>query len=147
MSQNYNNQNYNNQGYNNQGYANQNQTPTGPNGVQERNIVMNIILSLVTCSVYFYIWMYQIEEDTARLTGQESKGGMIILWTILTCGIYGWVWVYRLGKDRMQQITGTDNSMMYVILAVLGLQLVNFALIQSDINNYINGGSTQASQY
>ena len=44
--------------------------------------------------------------------------------------------VYRAQLKR--NITASDNSVLYVILQVFGLGIVNYCLIQNDINNMID---------
>ena len=78
--------------------------------VQERNVAVAILLSIVTCGIYGLYWWYKIEEDTAQLAHEQGNGAMVVLLNVVTCGIYGWVWIYRLAKDRMFRLTGRDNS-------------------------------------
>ena len=40
--------------------------------------------------------------------------------------------MHEAGKERNVDIT--DNSVLYIVLAVLGLSIVNYCLIQSDLN-------------
>ena len=44
--------------------------------------------------------------------------------------------VYRAQLKR--NIAASDNSVLYVILQVFGLGIVNYCLIQNDINNMID---------
>lgn len=124
--------------YSNSSYNNSPQR----HGVEPGNIVTMILLSIVTCGIYAIYWLYKIEEDTAKLTGEESEGTQLILLSIVTCSIYTFIWYYKLGQGRMKTISGKDNSMMYLILAIFGLSIVNLALIQTDINNYIEQGTS-----
>ena len=112
MGTNYNNQgtNYNNQGpnYNNQGTNYNNQGPnynyqsSGPNysgsGVTplktDRGLLGYIVLSILTCGIYSYYFIYTVARDvnTACAGDGKSTGGLVqfILLSILTCGIYSW---------------------------------------------------------
>ena len=120
MGTNYNNQgtNYNNQGpnYNNQGTNYNNQGPnynyqsSGPNysgsGVTplktDRGLLGYIVLSILTCGIYSYYFIYTVARDvnTACAGDGKSTGGLVqfILLSILTCGIYSWWWQYSLGN-------------------------------------------------
>lgn len=58
-----------------------------------------------------------------------------ILLYFITCGIYGLYWNYKMGKAYMTVNGGNDNSLLFVLLGVFGLAVVNWAIMQSDINN------------
>ena len=112
--------------------------------VQKRNIVTCIILSLVTCGIYGIIWFVNMVNDVNTVCQDEKSnqgGGTVFLLTLVTCGIYGIIWYYNAGK-RMN-VAGTkynlaisDNSVMYLVLSLIGLGIVNYCLIQSDLNKY-----------
>ena len=79
-------------------------------------------------------------DESNMLSGQnETSGGMAFLLTIVTCGIYTIFWNYKMGKKMQlaQQRAGvqsTDNSVLYLILAIFGFQIISYCIIQSDIN-------------
>ena len=102
---------------------------------EERNIAVAIILTIVTCGIYGIIWIMQINDDVKELT-------------IITCGIYGIYWAYQVAKllekaGQNKNIQISDNSILYIILCLLGLSIVNYALMQNDLNLIIrSNGST-----
>lgn len=64
---------------------------------------------------------------------------MAFLLTLITCGIYGYYWAYKMGKVVNQAkinngMPEDDKSVLYLILQILGLGIVNYALIQNDLN-------------
>ena len=68
-----------------------------------------------------------------------ASGGMAFLLTLITCGIYEIYWSYKMGEltKQMQEknnVPVKDNSVLYVILDIIGLSIVNYALIQNDLN-------------
>ena len=74
--------------------ANQQQKPTsGPKPrVENRNTVMNIILTIVTCGIYGIIWFINMVNDVNTVTQDEQSnqsGGTVFLLSLITCGIYG----------------------------------------------------------
>ena len=106
------------------------------NQIQERNIVVCIILSLVTCGIYGIYWMYCLAEDVRKATNDQSlpSGGMFILLSIVTCSIYTWFWYYKIGKEMKQPLDqigkqGEDRGIIYLVLAIFGLGIVNYCLI------------------
>ena len=114
------------------------------NKVQERNIVTCIILSIVTLGIYGIIWFVNIVNDTNRVCNDEQStqsGGTVFLLTLITCGIYGIIWFYncakrleKAGKKYGKEIA--DNSVLYIVLSLVGLGIVNYCLVQSDLNKF-----------
>lgn len=109
--------------------------------IQKRSIVTCILLSFITCGIYGIVWFINLTDDTRNVSGdQKLSGGKAFLFTILTCGIYGYYWSYVMGKALMQGrsnngLTAEDNSILYLILQILGLGIINYCLIQNELNN------------
>ena len=113
--------------------------------VQEKNIVTNIILSIVTCGIYGIIWFINITDDVKKVSNDEQlqSGGIAFLLTLVTCGIYGYFWAYKMGKALNQAkinngMPEDDKSAVYLILQIFGLGIVNWALMQNDLNEFAN---------
>ena len=115
-------------------------TPT----IAKRDIAIAIILSIVTCGIYGIYWFIVMTEDVNTLTDDhKTSGGLAFVLTLITCGIYGYYWAYMMGKRiyEYQQAKGevaSDNSVLYLVLQLFGLGIVDYALIQSELNKYAN---------
>lgn len=114
--------------------------PNG-SGIKERNLVLGIIFSIITCGIYGIYWIYEVNNDVNTLANEPgaTSGGYVILFSLITCGIYGIYWAYKMG-ERCDRIKGAGNgstNILYLVLAIFGLQIVNLALIQDTINNAI----------
>ena len=102
-----NNQN-NNQGYNtNQNYSNGYNNGTVPpySGTRlkdDRGLASYIILSIITCGIYSYYFIYKMAHDVniACDGDGENTSGLVafVLLSLITCGIYAWFWYYNLGN-------------------------------------------------
>lgn len=109
--------------------------------IKERNIAVCIILTIITCGIYGIVWFVSITDDMKYASGDQSlSGGMAFLLTLVTCGIYGIYWAYKMGKASAvakanHGLQGEDNSVLYLILQIFGLGLINYCLIQNDLNN------------
>lgn len=134
-------------GYPNGGYNNGYGYPNRPNGrlpIQSRNIVMYILLSLVTCGIFGFYWMYCVNEDVNNSLGEnDMSSGMVVLLTIITCGIYGFVWAYMLGNkiSRLKRMMGdpyAESSLgaLYLVLCIFITYIVPLAIAQSELNKY-----------
>ena len=112
-----------------------------PIGV-ERNVLVVFLLSLVTCGIYSIIHFFQVAGDINRHLGAEKlKPGLDLLLIFVTCGIWYIVMCYQYGRafyemQLSEGLTASDNSTLYIILAVLGLSFVPFLIIQNDLNEH-----------
>lgn len=107
---------------------------------QRRSIPVCIILTLVTCGIYGFYWVYKLNEDVNDLArdSEATGGGLVILFMIITCGIYGWYWLYKMGEkcNRIRQDNGSSH-ILYMVLGIFGLAIVSYALIQDTINTVL----------
>ena len=136
-----NTQNYNHTpNYN--GSVNYNHMPNNSRypGIVSRSIPVAIILSLITCGIYGIYWMIKINDEVNEIAGepQATSGGMVFLFSLITCGIYGLYWLYKMGErcDRIKGING-NSGLLYLVLAIFGLSIVSYCLIQDTINKAI----------
>ena len=110
-------------------------------GIKKRSIVTAIILSLVTCGIYSIYWFVCLTNEMNKASGKTSdtSGGVAFLLTLVTCGIYGIYWAYKMGEKRdiVANEKGSTN-VLYIILAILGLNIVIYALVQDSLNKSID---------
>ena len=110
--------------------------------IKRRNIVVCIILSFITCGIYGIYWMIVMVNDLNLASGhtEDTSGGMVFLFTLITCGIYGLYWFYKAGEKvsevqrRVSGYSDSNNGLLYLILELFGLGIVNYCLIQSELN-------------
>lgn len=108
--------------------------------VKERNVALCIIFSIITCGIYGIYWYIVMVDDLNYVSGHsdDTSGGVVFLLSLITCGIYGWFWLYNAGK-KLDELDGSgDNSILLLILAILGLVIVDYAIIQDKINRHAN---------
>ena len=113
-------------------------------GIKKRDIAIAIILSFLTCGIYMVYWYIVMTDDINRASGDSTTScGMSFLFSLLTCGIYTIYWYYKKAKQlyeagRKHGIEVSDNAVLYLILGIFGFGIVNYALIQSDLNKFAN---------
>ena len=103
--------------------------------LKERNIVTAIILSVVTCGIYGIYWAICLARESVSVKNANDDGILeIILMLFLPfVGFY-------LAEKKLAEgcaalgIAHKDNSVLYLILGLIGLGIVNFCLLQSDLN-------------
>lgn len=68
----------------------------------DRGLLVYILLSIITCGIYSYYFLYKMAHDiniACEGDGEETAGLVaFILLSFVTCGIYAWFWYYKLGN-------------------------------------------------
>lgn len=68
----------------------------------DRNLLLVVLLTFVTCGIYGYVFIYQLAKDvnTACYGDGEDTPGLLafILLSLVTCGIYSFIWYFKLGE-------------------------------------------------
>lgn len=99
---------------------------------EDRSIVMYILLSLVTCGIYSYWFLYTMAQDANVVCAGDGKNtpGLVqfILLSLVTCGIYGWFWYYSLGNRLAENaprygLTFTENGTTVLMWLIVGALL------------------------
>ena len=115
--------------------------PGNAYGIEGRNIVVCMLLSIVTCGIYMLYWQYKINEELKQLSGDDSltDGALVILFSLLTCGIYMIYWQYKMGQacDKAKGDIGGNSAILYMLLQIFGLYYVSFCLEQHTINQLV----------
>lgn len=105
--------------------------------IRPRNIALAIVFSLITCGIYLWYWVYQMNRDVSELADEEyTSGAAVIVFSIITCGIYYLYWLYKMG-ERCDKINNTEKggtAILFLILGLFGLSVVSLALMQDTVN-------------
>ena len=109
--------------------------------ISKRDLVLNIILTIVTCGIWGIVWEVQIADDIKLLTGEEGlvSGIVLVLLSLVTCGIYFIFWVYNAG-NKLELVKAAyglpteSKGLVYVVLSIFGFSIVALALMQNDLN-------------
>lgn len=115
---------------------------------RKRNIVTCILLGFVTLGIYWIYWGVKLAEDIAFISKDKSKQTQdALLLVFIPC-----LGSYMIEK-RFYPICNEngykrdDRSIVYIVLGLFVFGLIDFALIQNDINELYdvidkNGGVT-----
>lgn len=113
--------------------------------MKEKNVAVWLILSIFTCGIGALVWFVSLTDDISFVSEDRSvSGGMALLLTIVTCGIYGIYWNYKMGKLLYQAqikkgMNATDNSVLYLVLSIFGFAIINYCLMQTELNKFAEG--------
>lgn len=113
--------------------------------MDKRNIPLAILFSIVTCGIYACYWVYKLTNEAHEAAHRQTtaSGGMVLLFSLVTCGIYAIYWLYKMAetlneaKEQRGMHVNSNAGIIYIVLAVFGLALVDYALIQDSLNDIV----------
>lgn len=97
-----------------------------------RSLLKYILLSIVTCGIYSYFFIYQLAKDVNIICAGDGKetAGLVkfILLSIVTCGIYSFIWMYAIGNRLAQNaprygLNFTENGTTILMWYLFGILL------------------------
>ena len=98
----------------------------------DRSLVMYILLSIVTCGIYAYYFIWKLASDVnvaCEGDGKKTPGLVTyILLSIVTCGIYSYYWMYSIG-NRLQEnaprygMSFSENGTTILMWQIFGMLL------------------------
>lgn len=106
--------------------------------IQPRNIVTAIILSIVTCGIYGIYWLICLAREAVSVKDPADNALLeIILMLFLP-----FVGFYLAEKKLTEGCTAkgiphNDNSVIYLVLGLVGLGIVSCCMLQNDLNKLV----------
>lgn len=98
----------------------------------DRGLFSYIILTIITCGIYGYYFLYKMASDVniACEGDGETTAGLLqlIVLSFITCGIYSWIWYYKLGNRLSNNaprygMTFQENGTTVLMWNLFGLVL------------------------
>ena len=108
--------------------------------IKERNIVVCILLTLVTCGIYGIYWVIMMAREAVSVK-DASDNGILEIVLMLFLPFLG----FFLAEKKLAEgcaakgIAHEDRSIIYLILGLLGLTIVNYCMMQNDLNKIAKG--------
>ena len=102
--------------------------------MKQRSIMFMVFMSIITLGLYLVYWLVSFQNDLKRQTDEGFGGFVTLFLSIVTFGIYLLYWYYAAGK-RLAKQGASDNSILYLILALIGFAFVADLLMQHEANN------------
>ena len=114
--------------------------------ITKRSIGLAIVLTICTCGLYAFYWIYCIATDINKIAQSQGKekgpdGGIVVLLSIVTCSLYLLYYYYKAEKvlSECTYPNGThpnDEGIICIVLGVIGLDIISYSIIQSAINEF-----------
>lgn len=103
--------------------------------IKSRNVVTALILSLVTCGIYGIYWGICLAREAVSVK-DPSDSAMVEIILILFLPFVGFFMAEKKLAEgcAARGIEHKDNSVLYLVLGLVGLGIVDFCMLQSDLN-------------
>lgn len=106
--------------------------------IKSRNIVTCILLTFITCGIYGIYWAVCLAREAVSVKDPSDSGVLeIILFLFLPfLGFYLAEQKFAAGCAA-KGIPHKDNSVLYLILGLVGLGIVDYCMLQNDLNQLV----------
>jgi uncharacterized sodium:solute symporter family permease YidK len=103
--------------------------------IKSRNIVTAILLTLVTCGIYGIYWVICMAREAVSVKDATDDGILEIV-LMLFLPFLGFYMAEKKFAEgcAAKGIPHKDNSVLYLVLGLVGLGIVNYCMMQSDLN-------------
>ena len=99
-----------------------------------RNPITGILLSIVTCGLYGFYWLYCMATEIAKFKDENDSGLVDAILMILIPFVGFFLSEKKLATACAEKgIEHKDNSILYLILGLV-FPIANFYLMQTDLN-------------
>lgn len=119
--------------------------------IENRSIGKCIVLTLVTCGIYGIVWAVKMLREAVQVKDQNDDGLVEILLGIFFCPVGFYLAEKKLAEGcSAKGYAHEDRSVLYLVLGLFGLGIVDYILMQSDLNGLAAaapGASYQQPQY
>lgn len=104
--------------------------------MRNRSIVSIVLLSIITCGIYYYVSLYEVFSDINYARRENESAAMDILLCIVTCGIWE-IYCYYKYSNKLRDMGAEDCAFINVLLCVFKFGLVSLCIMQTNINSLI----------
>ena len=110
--------------------------------LEERNIALAVIFSFLTFGIYYIYWFNKV-ANTIKIMDRDYSGAAPETIFFFIVPFYSFYWVYTRGRklavvanEKWHYHKITDDSFIYIVVAVLLCSFVVIAIMQNDINSF-----------
>lgn len=103
--------------------------------IKSRNIVTCILLTLITCGIYGIYWVICMAREAVSVKDPSDSGILEIVLMLFLPFVGFYLAEQKLAAGCAEKgIDHKDNAILYLILGLVGLSIVNYCMMQSDLN-------------
>ncbi len=107
------------------------------------NIALDVVLSIITCGIYWFFWQARQMRAVNHLLQQQRYNFWVwFLLTILTCGLFNIYYEYYMAQGLVEaqgkygRPLSKDLPVLSLVLTIFGLNIVTDAIQQNEINKF-----------
>lgn len=107
---------------------------------QQRSVATVIILSIVTCGIYMFYWLYVSMRDLNDYLEISDMDPAVELLICIFCSPYIIYWFYKYAgritdaQIKAQTEVASDNAIICLVLAIFGFSVISMGIMQSELN-------------
>ncbi len=103
--------------------------------IKQRNIVTCILLSIITCGIYGIYWVIMLAREAVSVK-DPADNGLLEIVLMLFLPFLGIFLVEKKFAEgcAAKGVAHSDNSVLYLVLGLLGLGIVGLCMLQNDLN-------------
>lgn len=103
--------------------------------LKSRNIVTAIILTIVTCGIYGIYWAVMLAREAVSVKDPSDNALLEIILFLFLPFLGFYLAEQKLAAGCAEKgIPHKDNAILYLVLGLVGLGIVNYCMLQSDLN-------------
>lgn len=103
--------------------------------IKERNIVVCVLLTLVTCGIYGIYWVIMMTREAISVKDPADSAVLEIVLMLFLPFLGFFLTEKKFAEGCAEKgLPHSDNSILYLILGLVGLGIVDFCMLQNDLN-------------
>ena len=107
--------------------------------IKKRNIVTCILLTLIACGLYGIYWIIMMTREAVSVKDPADSGILEIILMLFLSFVGFFLAEKKFAEGcAARGIPHEDRSILYLILGILGFGIINFCLMQNDLNQIAN---------
>lgn len=103
--------------------------------IKQRNIVTCILLTLITCGIYGIYWVIMLAKEAVSVKDPADSAILEIVLMLFLPFLGVFMAEKKFAEGCAEKgIAHADNSILYLILGLVGLGIVSLCMLQNDLN-------------
>ncbi|MBR5514661.1 MAG: DUF4234 domain-containing protein [Clostridia bacterium] len=105
--------------------------------IKERNPIVCILLSLVTCGIYGFYWVFCMAREAVSIKDPNDAGTLEALLCIFFAPAGFFLAEKKFAEGcAAKGVEHKDNSVLYLILCLVCLAIVPYYMMQTELNKF-----------
>ncbi len=102
--------------------------------VKERNPIVVILLSFVTCGIYLLYWFYATSQELNEKGALETSAGMMLLFLFIPIVNIIAFWKHCKAVEALSG--GEKSAGLLFVLWLIGLGFISQYMVQTELNKH-----------